>query len=297
MSSSFSESSSPTAVSDEPAVKPYLTLRPSSGWAAINVRQLWMFRDLLLTFAERDVKLRYKQTALGVMWVVFQPLLSAGILSFIFNLVAGLKTGSINPFVYSYVGMLAANIFTNTLGRSSTSLVGNSALISKIFFPRLLLPLSTAFSVLLDFFVALLLLPLLMFIFHVPATLAIVALPVWIALILMMALGVGLSASALMVSYRDVQYVLPALISFLPLATPVSYSTALLMEKLPAAWHPYYFFANPFASLLEAFRWSLTGNNAVPWGGVIYSSIFSVAIFVLGAFSFKKMERKFADVI
>ena len=296
MSSSLSDLSQPVS-SDADARKPYLTIRPGSGWASLNIRQLWMFRDLLFTFAERDIKLRYKQTALGVLWVIFQPILGAGLLSFVFNRVAQVPSGTINPFVFNYVGMLAFNLFSNTLTRSSGSLVGNASLISKIFFPRLVLPLSTSVSSLVDFFVALAILPLFMLLFHVPASLAVLTLPLWVALILMLSLGVGLTTSALSVSYRDVQYMLPVLISFLPLASPISYTTAYLMSRLPLSWHPYYYVANPFASLLEAFRWSLTGNSEVPWPAVGYASCFAVAVFVLGAFAFKKMERRFADVI
>ncbi len=296
MSSSLSD----TSLTSSPVVptdKPYLTLRPSSGWAAINVKQLWMFRDLLFTLAERDVKLRYKQTALGVLWVIFQPLLGAGLLSFIFNRVAKVPTGTVPPFVFNYVGMLAFNVFSTTLSKSSTSLVGNAALISKVFFPRLLLPLSTAFSTLIDFGVALAMMAGLMVAYHIAPSLAILTLPIWVALILLLALGVGLITAAMAVSYRDVQYILPVLLSFLPFACPIPYTTAFLMSRIPAAWHPFYFFLNPLASLLEAFRWSVTGNEGMPWGAVLYAACLSIGLFVLGAFAFKKMERKFADVI
>ena len=280
-----------------PTDKPYLTIRPGRGWAALDLAQLWKFRDLLFTLAERDVRLRYKQTALGVLWVVFQPMLGAGLLSFVFNFIAKVPTGTTPPFVFSYIGMLAFNAFNNTLGKASTSLVSNAALISKVFFPRLMLPLSTAFSTLIDFFVGLGMLGVLMVIYRIAPSWAIVTLPFWLALILMLALGVGLIASALMVSYRDVQYVLPVLVSFLNYACPIAYPTAFLLERLPAAWHPWYFVLNPFAGLIEAFRWSITGGEGVPWNAVVYSSCLAVVAFVLGAFAFKKMERKFADVI
>lgn len=292
MSSSFPETDLPIK-----ANKPYLTIRPSSGWAPLDVKQLWKFRDLLFTLAERDIKLRYKQTALGVLWVVFQPLLGAGLLSFVFNRVAKVPTGNVPPFVFNFVGMLAFNAFSNTLSKSSSSLVGNSALISKVFFPRLLLPLSTAFSTLLDFAVSLGMLAVLMTVFHVAPSLAIITLPIWLSLILLMSLGIGLVASALTVSYRDVQYVLPVLVSFLPFACPIAYTTEFLLGRLPESWRVWYFVLNPLASLVEAFRWSIMGNSDVPWGAVFGSSIFAIACFVFGAFAFKKMERKFADVI
>lgn len=285
-------------LSDSPSPKPYLTIRPSSGWAALNVRQLWLFRDLLFTLAQRDIKLRYKQTALGVLWVIIQPLLAAGILTFVFGKIADIPPEKdIPPFILSYAGMLAFQAFSSTITKSSGSLIGNSQLISKVFFPRLLLPLSTVFSTLLDFVVALCIMVVLMVIYRISPTLALLTMPIWLALILMLALGVGLIAAALTVTYRDVQYILPVVVTFLTWASPVGYSVALVMEKLSPSVRPWYFVLNPLASLMEAFRWSLLGRGDVPWNYVAYSSLLAVSLFVLGAFSFKKMERKFADVI
>ena len=285
-------------LSDSPSTKPYLTIRPSSGWAALNVHQLWLFRDLLFTLAQRDIKLRYKQTALGVLWVILQPLLAAGILTFVFGKIANVPpSGNIPPFLLSYAGMLAFQAFSSTITKSSGSLIGNSQLISKVFFPRLLLPLSTVFSTLLDFVVALSVMVVLMVIYRISPTLALLTLPIWLALILMLALGVGLIAAALTVTYRDVQYILPVVVSFLTLASPVAYSAAYVITKLSPNVRPWYFVLNPLASLMEAFRWSLLGRGDVPWNYVAYSSLLAVFLFVLGAFSFKKMERKFADVI
>ena len=285
-------------LSDSPSTKPYLTIRPSSGWAALNVRQLWLFRDLLFTLAQRDVKLRYKQTALGVLWVIIQPLLAAGILTFVFGKIAAIPPpGKIPYFLFSYAGTLAFGAFSSTITKSSGSLIGNSQLISKVFFPRLLLPLSSVFSTLLDFAVALCVMVVLMVIYRISPTVALLTMPIWLALMLMLALGVGLIAAALTVTYRDVQYILPVVVTFLTWASPVGYSVALVMEKLSPSVRPWYFVLNPLASLIEAFRWSLLGQGVVPWNYVAYSSLLAVSLFVLGAFSFKKMERKFADVI
>lgn len=280
-------------------VKPLVTIRPSSGWAALNLAEIWQFKDLLLTLAGRDVKLRYRQTALGVIWVVLQPLIAAGIFSFVFGKVAGLKSpGAIPYFVFSYAGLLGWQAFSSTLNKASSCLVGNSQLVSKVFFPRLVLPLSTIFSTLIDFAVALLMMFVLMAINHVAPTLAILTLPFWMLLIMVIAMGVGTLAAAMMVSYRDVQYVLPVLTSFLQYGSPVAYSVVMVMERLPAPLHPYYML-NPLASLLEGLRWSLLGASAPApnWNWVIYSALCSLGIFVWGAFGFKKMERKFADVI
>ena len=280
-----------------PEEKPQLVLKPSSGWQAINLSQLWQYRDLLMTLAMRDVKLRYRQTALGAIWVILQPLLGAGILSFVFNRVANIPTGSVPPFVFSFAGMLGFTVFSSTLSKSSASLVGNSQLVSKVFFPRLVLPLSTVLSTLVDFGVSLVMLFVLMAIYRIVPGVQILLVPLWLALMLLMSLGCGLVAAAVMVSYRDVQYVLPVVVNLLTFASPIAYATSFVASKLPAGSEPLYFLLNPLASLLEAFRWSLLGSGEVNWGYVVYSAVFALALFAIGAFAFKKMERKFADVI
>ena len=273
--------------------KPYLTIRPTSGWQAINLRELWQFRDLLTTLAQRDVKLRYRQTSLGVLWVVLQPLLAAGIFSFVFGKVAKLPAPHGIPYlVFSYAGLLAWNAFSSTLTKSSGCLLQNSNLVSKVYFPRLALPLSTVFSTLIDFGVALVVMAALMAVNHVVPTLAVLLLPIWLLLIVLLALGVGLYAAALMVSYRDIQYVLPVVTQFLLYASPVAYSATLVPAKYRVVFE-----VNPLTGLLEAFRWSLLGVGHLPVGAVAYAALVTVTVFVAGAFSFKSMERKFADVI
>ncbi len=277
--------------------KPYLTIQPTAGWQAINLRELWQFRDLLTTLAQRDVKLRYRQTALGVVWVILQPLLAAGIFSFVFGKIANLPAPKGIPYlVFSYAGLLAWNAFNSTLGKASGCLLTNSNLVSKVYFPRLALPLSTVFSTLIDFGVALLMMIVLMVINHVVPTVAVLLLPVWLLLILMLAMGIGLYMSALMVSYRDVQYVLPVLTNFLLYASPVAYTLSYALTKIPPAFQAFYFL-NPMAGLLEGFRWSLLGHQPLLIAPAIGGAVISILVFIGGAFSFKKMERKFADVI
>jgi lipopolysaccharide transport system permease protein len=276
--------------------KPYLTLRPTSGWQALNLRQIWLFRDLLITLAERDVKLRYRQTALGVIWVILQPLIAAGIFSFVFGRVAGLPSEGVPYIVFSYAGLLAWNAFSTTLTKTSTVLVQNSGLISKVYFPRLVLPLSTILSTLIDFAVALLMMVVLMVIYGITPGPQVLLLPVWLMLVVTMAVGVGLYTSALMVSYRDVQYILPVVTQFLLYGSPVAYSLSFALSKIPQQYH-FLYLMNPLAGLLDAFRWSLLGRGELNWGAVLYSAAFTLLCFVGGAFAFKKMERKFADVI
>jgi lipopolysaccharide transport system permease protein len=275
-----------------PEEKPHLTIRPSKGWQALDLKQIWLYRDLLMTLASRDVKLRYRQTALGAFWVIFQPLMTAGIFSFVFGTVANLPSDGLPYILFSYAGVLASNAFSSTLNKTSGVLVGNAGLISKVYFPRLVLPLSTVLSTLIDFGVALLMMAVLMVMYHITPSLSLLMLPVLLFLILLLAVGIGLWTSALMVSYRDVAFVLPVLIQMLLYASPVAYSVA----KVPAEYLNYYFL-NPLAGLIEAFRWSILGRGEVHWGAVAYSAVFAVASFIFGAFMFKKMEKKFADVI
>lgn len=279
------------------SARPSRTLKAKPGWQALNVKELWLFRDLLLTLASRDVKLRYRQTAIGALWVVLQPLLAAGIFTFVFGKVANLPAPNGVPyFVFSYAGLLGWNVFSNTVLKVSASLVQNSNLISKVYFPRLILPLSMMFSTLIDFAVALTLLPILMVVAHVVPGLSLLTLPLWFGLIMLLALGIGMFASALAVTYRDVQYVIPVLMQFFLYASPVAYMLSYAMTKIPAALQPFYLL-NPMAGLLEAFRWSLLGHGSLPLGAVAYSAVASVLVFLSGAFAFKRMERRFADVI
>jgi len=271
---------------------PTIKLRPVSGWQALNLRQVWQYRDLVLAFAARDVKLRYRQTVLGVAWVIAQPLIAAGIFSFVFGKIAKLDTGVVPYFVFSYAGMLAWNVFSATLVKTSGCLVQNAGLISKIFFPRLVLPVSILFSTLIDFLVALAMLGVMLAVCKIPVTIAVLLLPVWMLILLMLATGCGLFASSLMVSYRDVQHILPVLTQFLLYASPVGYAAS----HVPSQFR-FIYDLNPLAGVIEAFRWSLLGVEKPDWAAVIYSADAAIAVLLAGAFAFKKMERAFADVI
>lgn len=293
----------PLNMSEISQEEPYLVISPTRGWAALNLTQIWLYRDLLSTLAQRDVKLRYRQTALGALWVILQPLLAAGVFSFVFGAVAGLPGDGVPYIVFSYAGLLAWNIFNSTIIKVSNVLIQNSQLISKVYFPRLVLPISTIYSTLIDFGVAAVVMVFLMAVYHIWPGWGLLLLPLWIVLILMMGVGIGLYAAALMVSYRDVQYVIPVAMNLLLYASPVAYSLSTALGKLERNVPQYaeagrlLYQANPLSGLLEAFRWSLLGNTQLAVGPVLYSSVVSIVVFVLGAFAFKKMERRFADVI
>ncbi len=281
----------------DPAVKPYLSIRPSSGWAAVDVAELWRFRDLLMSLAGRDLKLRYKQTALGVAWVVLQPLLAAGIFSFVFGRLASFPSHGVPYFLFSYVGLLAWNLFANTLTKTSACLLGNSQLISKVFFPRLVLPLSTVPSVMVDFAVAAAMLVVLMGVCHHAPGWPLLLLPLWMLILLLAALGIGLCTAALSVSYRDVQYVLPVAVQALLYASPIAYALTDALAKLPLRGERLLYLANPLAAPLEAFRWSILNVTPPPLLPLAYAAAAAAAVFLLGTYSFKRMERQFADVI
>jgi lipopolysaccharide transport system permease protein len=270
-------------------------LRPTSGWVAIDAGELLRFKDLAYELASRDVKLRYKQTVLGILWVVLQPLLAAGVLNFAFGIVAGLKPqGGTSFFLFSFTGLLAWNVFSWTLGKTSLSMVGNSYLVSKVYFPRLILPFAGTISTLLDFVVSLGILAVLLLIYRVYPGLAILLLPVWIVLILCLALGVGLIAAALTVDYRDVQHVLPILIPFMLYASPVAYD----VSQIPARFQTAFYLLNPLACLIVGFRWSVLGTSSPPpLAFAVWSAVLAVGLFMLGAAVFRRTERKFADVI
>jgi lipopolysaccharide transport system permease protein len=268
-------------------------LRPRKRWLPPHPRELWEFRSLLVRFAARDVTLRYRQTALGAIWVILQPLLGAGILSFVFGSVAGLPSPAGIPyFVFSLVGMVGWTAFSQVTTRASSSLVSNAQLIQKIYFPRLLLPLSTVLSTLIDVGVSLGLVAVVMAIAGVAPGASVATFPLWLALFVAVGLGIGLASSALMVRYRDVQYVLPLFVQLLLFLSPVAYDLSAVPKGSLRLYE-----LNPLAGLLEGLRWSVLGTPAPSIGLVAYSVSASLMLFLVGLAVFHRMERGFADVI
>ncbi|MGH1561899.1 ABC transporter permease [Mumia sp. DW29H23] len=269
-----------------------IVITPPGRWRLPPVRELWEAREVLTRFGARDVTLRYRQTGLGVAWVILQPLLGAGVFAIVFGGVAGLPSDGVPYFVMSFAGMLAWTAFNGVVGRASGSLVANQALVSKVYFPRILVPLSSVYSVLVDFVVGLAFFGVLMVVYGITPGWPLLLLPVWLLLLLMMASGIGLVASALMVKYRDVAYVLPVILQTLLYASPVAYTLAAVPEK----WQVW-FNLNPLTWILQEFRWSLLGNDAPDLWQIVASVVAAVVIFVGGALIFEQWERGFADVI
>jgi len=278
-------------VADVP--KPRLVVRPRRAWLPTNGRELWQFRGLLARFAARDLTLRYRQTFLGMIWVVLQPLLGAAVLSFVFGNVAGLKApGGIPYFVFTFAGMTAFNLYSTLATRASTSLISNAPMIQKVFFPRLLLPFSTLLSTLVDLGVSVAVLVILLVANGIWAGAQILLFPVFLTMMAAGGMGLGLIAAALSVRYRDVQYVLPVALQFLLFASPIAYSAG----TAPASTQ-WFFAVNPLTGLLEGVRWSVLGTAAPSAGALTYSVLASVAVLFAGLVIFSNLERQFADVI
>jgi lipopolysaccharide transport system permease protein len=259
---------------------------------AISVWALVSHFDLLLSLAARDVKVRYKQTVLGVLWVVLQPLLAALIFSFVFGLVAGLVVQGRPYLLFAFAGLTAWNLFSNTVTRSSTAILANAPMVTKVYFPRLVLPISAVFSAVLDFGVALGVMAIMLAFWRVWPGVAVVLLPVWAALLLLLGLGIGLTAGALMVRFRDIHHMITTLLTLGLYASPVAWPAS----AVPARYRLVYQI-NPLSGLLDACRWSLLGAGDLSVGALAYSATAALLVLWLGIKVFQGLERSFADVL
>ena len=273
---------------------PCLKIRPPRGWAALELGELWRCRDLLVTLAVRDLKVRYKQTALGIAWVVLQPLTGAAIFAFVFGAVAQMEApGAMPYFLFAFVGLVGWDVFSQTMTRAGESTLANAHLISKVYFPRLALPLAAVATTLVDLLiVTVVLVIVLAAVWELPALSTLLMMPVCVALLMMLAVGIGSICAAIAVHYRDVGHVLVVAVRFLLYASPVAYA----VSEVPEAYRSLYYL-NPLAGLIEGFRWSILGVDQPHWGFFAYSAVMCVGALIAGAVSFKRMERMFADVI
>lgn len=271
---------------------PVIYLRPPRGWSALNLRDLWMYRELVYFMTWRDIKVRYKQAVLGISWAILQPLLTMVIFSVIFGNLAKLPSDGIPYSLFSFAGLLPWQLFANGLSRASTSLVMNSNLLTKVYFPRLIIPFAAVSAALVDFFLACLVMTGLMIFFHVTPTWRILWVVPFALLALLTATAVGLWLSALNVQYRDVQQMVPFLVQAWMYASPVAYSAGLI----PSGKWQIIYGLNPMAGVIQGFRWALLGA-APPNDLMILSSVMVLVILVTGLFYFKRMERSFADTV
>jgi len=271
---------------------PTLVIRPSRGWVSLKLGELWEYRELLYFLVWRDVKVRYKQTALGAAWAVIQPFFTMVVFAIFFGRLAKIPSDGIPYPIFAYAALVPWTFFANGLTQSSNSLVGSANLITKVYFPRLTIPIATVLSGVVDFVIAFVVLLGMMGYYGLLPTLNVVWLPLFLLLALATSLGVGLWLSALNVEYRDVRYVVPFLTQFWLFATPIAYPSSLLHEP----WRTIYGL-NPMVGVVEGFRWALLGAETVPGPIVAVSSLAALIILVGGAFYFRRMEKTFADVV
>ncbi len=278
----------PTSVPNQPI----FVLEPSRGWISLQLMELWEYRELFYFLVSRNVKIRYSQTLVGAAWAVIQPLLTMVIFSIFFGHLGKMPSDGIPYPLFSYAALLLWQLFATTIGISSKSLVVDQQLITKIYFPRLIIPIATVFVGLLDFVIAFVLLIIMMGYYGIVPTPALGLMPVFVFLTIMFTLGISIWLAALNVFYRDIQYVVPFLIQIWLFATPIAYPSSLV----PAAWQLWYSL-NPMVGLIEGFRWSLLGHTPPLAGTLIVSTLVNILLLISGLMFFKRMERTFADIV
>lgn len=268
-------------------------IKPASGLAALNLRDLWVYRELVLFMIWRDLKVRYKQTALGAAWAILQPLLTMLVFTFLFGTVAKLSSDGVPYPIFSYTGLLPWGLFATALNSASRSLTSNHNMITKTYFPRLVLPMASVLGGLVDFAIAFVILIGLMIYYGItPGWNALWALPLFTLLSIITALGVALWLSAINVQYRDVGYALPFISQFWMFLTPIAYSSSVVSEQ----WQVVYAL-NPMAGVVNGFRWALLGSGNPPDILVAISAAIALVILFTGLIYFRNMERTFADTI
>jgi len=269
-----------------------LRIAPSRGWVSLKLGELWEYRELLYFLIWRDIKVRYKQTVLGAAWAIIQPLFTMVVFSLFFGQLGKMPSDGLPYPIFSFAALVPWTFFANGLGQSSNSLVGSSNLITKVYFPRLVVPLAAVLSGVVDFVLAFLVLLGMMFFFGIVPTVNALWLPLLFLLALITSLGVGLWFSALNVEFRDVRYLVTFVTQLWLFATPIAYPSSML----PEPWRTIYGL-NPMAGVVEGFRWALLGTNSAPGPIIAVSSTAAVVILITGAFYFRRMERTFADFV
>lgn len=271
---------------------PLTVIRPTKGWIKVNLRELWRYRELFYFLVWRDIKVRYKQSLLGAAWAILQPFLTMVIFTVFFGNWAGIPTDDVAKPVFYFAGILPWQLFQSGVSKAGTSLVASRNLITKIYFPRMTIPLAPIIAGLLDFFLAFLVLIGLMVFYGVVPTSALWTLPLFLLLALTTATGVGLWLAGLNVNYRDIGYVIPFLLQVWFFLSPVVYSASIVPE-----WFKPFYGLNPMAGVVGGFRWAILGVGQPEPGSLIASIAISLLLLVSGVFYFRRMEKTFADVV
>ena len=279
------------ATSPDPALV-VTKIRPSRGWVSLKLDELWEYRELLYFLVWRDVKVRYKQTVLGAAWAILQPFMTLVVFSLFFGKLGRIPSEGLPYPIFSVAALVPWTFFATGLGQGANSLVGSQNLIKKVYFPRLVIPIASVLSGVVDFALAFLVLLGMMLFYGIYPTLNLLWLPLLLLLALVTALGVSLWLSALNVQFRDVRYTVPFLTQFWLFATPIAYPSSLL----PEPWRTVYGL-NPMAGVVEGFRWALLGTETRPGAMILVSTVAALALLVSGAYYFRRMEKSFADVV
>ena len=274
---------------------PLINIAPSGGWLSVGLKEIWAYRELTYFLIWRDVKVRYKQTAIGAAWAVLQPLMTMVVFTLVFNNIAEIPSDGLPYPLFAFTALLPWNFFAGALVRCSSSVVSQSNLISKVYFPRLILPISAAVSGIVDFAIAFVILVVMMVGYGVSPNRGIVFLPFFLLLALMSALSVGLWLASLYVRYRDIGHAVPFLVQIWMFVSPVAYSAALVTQKWEK-WRVLYSL-NPMVGVIDGFRWALLGQAQPPLYSVLLSVVMVTALFVGGLLFFRRMEQDFADVV
>ncbi len=273
--------------------QPYLHIKPSKGWVSLQLRELWKYRELLYFLTWRDIKVRYKQTVIGAAWAILQPVMTMIVFSIFFGGLAKMPSDGVPYPIFSYAALVPWTFFAYGLGQASNSLVGSSNLIKKIYFPRLIIPLSSVLSGVIDFLLAFAVLIVMMLMFGIVPTVNVIWLPLLVLLAMVTSLGVGLWLSALNVEFRDIRYIIPFLTQFWMFLTPIAYPASLIENPTIRALYG----LNPMTGVVEGFRWALLGTDTAPGAVILVSSTAAVLLLISGAFYFRRMEKNFADVV
>jgi lipopolysaccharide transport system permease protein len=280
-----------SAIRNPQSEKPLVTIRAGGKWAAIDLKSLWAYRELLYFLTWRDVKVRYKQTALGAAWAIIQPLFTMIIFSIFFGKLAGMPSDGIPYPLFAYAGLLPWTFFSNAVNGSGNSLVGSANLITKVYFPRMIIPGAAVAAGLVDLLVAFVILIVLMVYYQVGVTVHIMMLPALIVLTTLLAIGVGMWMSALNVKYRDIRYALPFAIQLWMFATPIIYPLSLVPER----WQ-WLLKINPLSGIIEGYRSSFFGRP-FDWQSLSISALITLVVLIYAAYDFRRMERTFADIV
>ncbi len=273
-----------------------VVIKPQRGLVGLDFRELFRFRELIYFLTWRDILVRYKQTLLGGAWAILQPVLQMLILNLLFGDIAGLSSGGIPRPLFTYSALLPWNLFSTAIGDAGRSLVANRNMITKVYFPRIIVPMSSVLSGVVDFLIAFLVLAGMMVYYGILPTSGVWGLPLYLLLSLVTALGVGLWLAALNVHYRDIRYIIPFLTQFWMLATPIAYEANKIFDRLPDGWK-WLYALNPMVGVVEGFRSALVGTPIYSVGLLWISIVTSIVLLITGLIYFRRMERTFADVV